>query len=91
MRGSKQVISIIIISGNEDLIKAAKKSLEPDNIQIPSNMDIVESFEVSQETAKYIIRISVRNDHLYSLKRCKATVDELLSLIDMIIKTRQHI
>jgi len=61
-----------------------KRSLDPDNIDVPEGMDL----EVKYADNKVLIYVECDADKMLT---CRSTVDEILMLIDSILKSiRRH-
>jgi len=78
------IINTKIKLDDEKLINSVIKALEPDNIDFPENIFM----SISHEKNMIIIKIECSYEKILS---CRSTLDEILMIIQSILKTFKNI
>jgi hypothetical protein len=63
-----------------------KDSLEPDNLVVPRNMKVVSKLVEKEGFCEYILRVEVSGEALLALKRANATINEVLLILNSLLK-----
>ncbi|MEM4481566.1 MAG: hypothetical protein QXK88_05945 [Desulfurococcaceae archaeon] len=82
--------TITISTGDLDLLSSLRRALGPDNREVAPNMSIEELLETDGEKPSYSIRIKVRGNTADSLKRARSSVDEILAIVDLLLKVKSR-
>lgn len=89
MPGSVDV-TLMIIADDLNLLDSLRKALEPDNKDVPPNMTIEGGLIGGEGARSYYIRVGVSGKTLESLKRARASVDEILAIIGLLLKVKSQ-
>ncbi|MEM1618190.1 MAG: hypothetical protein QXE77_01360 [Desulfurococcaceae archaeon] len=78
---------VVISTSDLRLLEAIKRALAPDNKNAPLGMIVEDSIRILNAEYEYNIKISVKGDSLLvSILRTRSTVDEILSITNMLMK-----
>ncbi|MEM4976336.1 MAG: hypothetical protein QXT64_03315 [Desulfurococcaceae archaeon] len=78
---------VVISTSDLRLLEAIKRALAPDNKNTPPGMIVEDSIRILNAEYEYNIKISVKGDSLLvSILRTRSTVDEILSITNMLLK-----
>lgn len=79
--------TVVVLSNELKMLEAIRKALTPDNKITPPGMSVEDSIKSLDSKYGYFVRIIVGGKHLrFSIQRAKSTVDEILSIINMLLK-----
>lgn len=82
------IAEITVSSRNSKLIESTRRALSPDNRVVPPGMSIKEETLSKGDVHSYVMRIEVTSSNtVLALTRCRSTIDEVLSILELIAKS----
>lgn len=88
---SRVAATIDISSRDPQLLYAVYRALRPDNMSLPRDMKLSEELVSNGKTSRYHIKLVIEGDVVHSVRRARATINEILSILKTMTETLESI